>query len=405
MTNQLRIAILGAGIMGSSTALLLARQGMHVTLFDAGQQPFCGASRWNEGKIHLGFIYSADPTLKTAKQVIPGGLVFGPIVEQLTGSSLAGVTTSAKDIFLHHKDSVVTPQAMWNYYNHVAEMVRKHPDAERYIADVSECRVEKLTSRELDGITDSKDITAGFRIPEHSVKTTWIADRFIDALSAEPLIEQRMNIRVKAVSPKSGNEIDGPWKVASRDDTHGPYDYVINSLWEGRIAIDLTAGLKPERDWSNRYRLSLFLRTTKPLEVPSAIIATGPFGDIKNYNNQDFYLSWYPAGLMVDSPDITPPAPSVLSASDETKVSQSILQKLAEFLPATHRLKEYIKTMQLRGGWVFASGQGKLSDPKSTLHRRSDFGIARKGTYISIDTGKYSTAPWLAGKVADMLAR
>lgn len=35
-----------------------------------------------------------------------------------------------------------------------------------------------------------------------------------------------------------------------------------------------------------------------PIDTPSVIIATGPFGDIKNYNKRDFYLSWYPTGLL-----------------------------------------------------------------------------------------------------------
>ena len=55
-----RVAVLGAGIMGSSTALYLARAGIQVDLFDAADRPFSGASRWNEGKIHLGFLYAND---------------------------------------------------------------------------------------------------------------------------------------------------------------------------------------------------------------------------------------------------------------------------------------------------------------------------------------------------------
>ena len=41
-----------------------------------------------------------------------------------------------------------------------------------------------------------------------------------------------------------------------------------------------------------------------------------------------------------------------------------------------------------------------MSDPSSTLHRRSDYGVARVGNYVSVDTGKYSTAPWLARSIA-----
>jgi hypothetical protein len=53
---------------------------------------------------------------------------------------------------------------------------------------------------------------------------------------------------------------------------------------------------------------------------------------------------------------------------------------------------------------VFAVGSGPLSDAKSTLHRRDQFGVLRRGTYFSVDTGKYSAAPWLAARIADEIA-
>jgi hypothetical protein len=51
------------------------------------------------------------------------------------------------------------------------------------------------------------------------------------------------------------------------------------------------------------------------------------------------------------------------------------------------------------GGWVVARGEGSIDDPASSRHRRDRFGVTRMGTYISIDTGKYSTAPWLAADI------
>src|SRR3989338_8897695 len=106
MINTPRIAVLGSGIMGSSTALFLARRGAAVALFDAANKPFSAASRWNEGKIHLGFLYSADRSLHTARRILPGGLAFKPLLENLIGCSLDSVTTSTDDIYLCHRMSV-----------------------------------------------------------------------------------------------------------------------------------------------------------------------------------------------------------------------------------------------------------------------------------------------------------
>lgn len=388
--------------MGSSTALLLARRGVDVTLFDVASRPFSAASRWNEGKVHLGFLYSADPSLKTARHVLHGGLAFKPLVEELIGCSIDPATTSTDDIYLCHRNSLVCADAMQAYYRGVADMVRRHPGAARYLVDASGCRVEKMTSRDLGAVSDSSDIVAGFRVPERSVSTTWIADRFTDALSAEPRIEQRMNTRVRSVSQRMENK-SGQWLVESSSGIHEPFDYIINALWQGRMAVDRTAGIEPAGKWSNRFRLSLFIRTKESVDVPSAIVATGPFGDIKNYNNRDFYLSWYPMGLIADSSALLPPEPAVPDDYSKEEISGSILEKLGELIPRTVDVRDRIEHMSLRGGWVFAAGRGALSDPESTLHRRSEFGIARKGSYISVDTGKYSTASWLARKVVDSI--
>ncbi|MGO8756476.1 MAG: FAD-dependent oxidoreductase [Gallionellaceae bacterium] len=400
---SLRVAVLGAGIMGSSTALLLARSGVAVELFDAASGPCSAASRWNEGKIHLGYLYSADPSLDTARRIIPGGLVFKPMLENLIGCSLDSVTTPDDDIYLCHRNSIIQPGAMQEYFMQVSRLVRQHPAAAQYLADASDGRVTRMTARELAAIADSPDIIAGFRVPERSVSTTFVADRLVDALMAEAGIAQRMNTRITLVRPHMPGTMDGGWIVESSSQSHGPYDHIVNCLWEGRIAIDQTAGVPPPATWSNRFRLSLFLRTTRPVHLPSATVGTGAFGDMKNYNNRDFYFSWYPMGLMLDSSTLAPPDPPALDESTRQEISGAILKRLGEFLPQTVSLHDRIEHMELRGGWVHAAGRGQISDPASTLHRRTDFGISRKGSYISVDTGKYSTAPWLAEKVVDSI--
>ena len=68
-----------------------------------------------------------------------------------------------------------------------------------------------------------------------------------------------------------------------------------------------------------------------------------------------------------------------------------------------HACVDGAESIRLEGGWVFAMGQGALSDPGSGLHRRDRFGIRQAGRYFSVDTGKYSTAPALAREVADRI--
>ena len=105
--KRLRVAVLGAGIMGSSLSLLLARRGADVTLFDKCTEPMAATSRWNEGKIHLGYLYSADPTLSTARHILPGALAFAPLLRQLIDTDFDTHATTSDDTYLVHRDSVV----------------------------------------------------------------------------------------------------------------------------------------------------------------------------------------------------------------------------------------------------------------------------------------------------------
>lgn len=121
-----RVAVLGAGILGCSTALFLARQGAEVVLIDRDAELLRGASRWNEGKIHLGFLYSGDPSLRTAKELLPGGLLFRPLMEDLLECSLDDITES-QDLYLVHHDSIVSVEDTARYFNRLTDIISEHP--------------------------------------------------------------------------------------------------------------------------------------------------------------------------------------------------------------------------------------------------------------------------------------
>jgi glycine/D-amino acid oxidase-like deaminating enzyme len=392
------IAILGSGIMGSSAALALASCGARITLFEAAGRPFQGASRWNEGKIHLGYLYSADPDLETARHILPGGLEFKGLTERYVGRPVDPVVTTHDDTYLVHRNSVTSVAAMEKYIRDVDALLNGHPQAHDYLVDLTGKRSRRLSAAELDRQYDTKEIVAGFYVPERSVSTFWVADQFVQALAAEPKIELALNTRVEAVRTTE-DSLHGPFHIDTDRGSSGPFDLVINCLWEGRPIIDAALGILPPAPWSHRFRLSLFLRTAQPLSVPSTVIATGPFGDIKQYGERDFYLSWYPAGLRAEGTALAPPPMPKLEAGGQD-IIEEIFRELGAIIPGVKLLRDKAETMQLNGGWVYASGQGPLSHPDSTLHRRHHTNIHRAGSYISIDTGKYSIAPWLAQRVA-----
>ena len=76
------VAVVGGGIQGCTVALELADRGFRVELFDVADSLVTAASRNNEGKVHLGFVYAADPTLRTARLMMRGAFAFAPTLRR-----------------------------------------------------------------------------------------------------------------------------------------------------------------------------------------------------------------------------------------------------------------------------------------------------------------------------------
>ncbi len=393
-----RIAVLGAGILGSCAALFLARAGCRVTLVDAATRPVSRASRWNEGKIHLGHLYAADPSLASARHVLPGSLAFCRLLEECTGRSIETGMTREGDIYLCHRESVVCPDEHWAYLQAVDALVRSQAAPGDYLVDVSDARSERLSAAELASLTDSPDIVAGFRTPERSVSTMRVATLLENALTTEEAVDLVMDRPVTGVRAAGRN--GGTWTVITRAGDLDGFDAVVNALWEGRLNIDRTVGIAEPGGFSHRYRRALFIRTSESLDIPSMVVSVGPFGDIKNFGGNEFYLSWYPAGLAAYSTALQPPAVPELSESEQARLIDRVFDRLGALLPEIKRIRDVAESVRVDGGWVYAAGQGQLSDPGSSLHYRRDFGIHQSGNYFSIDTGKYCTAPWLAERLA-----
>src|SRR4051794_1691169 len=104
----MRIAVLGGGLQGSCVALELASRGQQVDLFDKNAMPMTQASLMNEGKLHLGYYYANDHTLKTARLVIQGALSFAPLLRHWLGDAIDHVPKSRPYVFAVHRDSLLS---------------------------------------------------------------------------------------------------------------------------------------------------------------------------------------------------------------------------------------------------------------------------------------------------------
>jgi 2-polyprenyl-6-methoxyphenol hydroxylase-like FAD-dependent oxidoreductase len=125
---------------------------------------------------------------------------------------------------------------------------------------------------ELAEVTTSDEIVAGFRVPERSVSTVPVADSIAAAVRAEPLIEIRTGVAVRAVQRRDDDRFDVI--VDAADGEFARFDTVVNALWEGRPAVDATLGITP-RPWSHRFRAAIGCEG-RSIRGAQATVCTGP---------------------------------------------------------------------------------------------------------------------------------
>ena len=170
---MMHVAVLGAGIMGCSAALCLARRGAESRCSmprrgPAGRQPLERGEDSPRLSVRRGSVAGHGA------RVLDGGLAFKPLIERLIGQSLGPVTSPDDDIYLVHRRSVVDADAMGRYYDAVSALVREHADAAGYLCPAAQASAPRLSASELAALCDTPEIVAGFRVPERSVSTVWM---------------------------------------------------------------------------------------------------------------------------------------------------------------------------------------------------------------------------------------
>ena len=399
----MRIAVVGAGLQGSSIALDLAHRGVRVDLYERNDQCMAEASALNEGKIHLGFVYAADETLATARLMLQGALSFERLIRFWCGNEVDQLPVSHPFYYAVHPDSLLTPDAFAQYANRVTFLVRelsRTMPVTYFGRDPGEA-IERVSPQCFPGQSNAK-ITAAFRTSEIALDPLFLADLVRNSLATMSSIRcltgrtvTRLDARTDEIRLTS--EGGGTRELES-------YDFVVNAAWAGRLPLDVQLGLHPERPSSFRFKYFLRGKLGVDVQAPSATIVLGPFGDVVNYGNGTVYLSWYPIGLRQWSFDQEPPKLSrALAGNERVAMKRGILDGLSLPLPFVSRFA--ISSEEVTGAWIFAEGTTDIHDRRSALHKRSNVGVRRLGRYVTVDTGKLTLAPLFARQVTEMLLR
>jgi hypothetical protein len=395
------IAIIGAGIQGCCVALELASRGRRVQLFDRADLPMTEASRWNEGKIHLGYVYAKDDTLATAKAMLAGSFVFGRVMERLLGRTIGSHVKSSPFIYAVHKDSMILVERIESYFARLDDLIAG------WIAD-SRCdyigarSLHRCRSLPVERHFAPEQVQKAFSGPELSIDTRWVADLLADRVRTDPRIAFNAGADVTSVERTGRGQFALHLADARRV---AEFDQVVNTSWQSRLAIDRAAGYQPHRRWLHRYKLAVHLRDCYDVEdVPSVTFLLGPFGDAVNLGNGQYYLSWYPACCVALSSDLRPPdCSSAFEPRALTKIARETIGSLTKLVPKLAGIDIGATNIEVRGGWIFAWGASDIFDIDSELHLRHDVGVFSDRGYHSINTGKYGMAPLHAMTVCDRI--
>lgn len=399
----MRVAVLGGGLQGCCAALALADRGAEVTLFDRNSLLLSRAAVANEGKIHLGYMYAADPTLATARMMMRGALAFSPFLERHLGQGLAALSRSQPATYLVHRESLYSPDSIAAYLARVHDLVREAAqESGDYFGLSLSTALRAWSTPERESEFDPA-VHSAFDTPEVAIQPVVLAEALRACIGANPHIEVRLEHTVMAVEDRSpmlsvvSNGKGGTDRSA--------FEHVINALWEGRIAVDATRGLLPPRPWLHRLKYGVSFRVPRPEKMRSATVVSGPFGEIVNYGDGLLYLTWYPECMQGMSREVTPPAwQTVPDALMQEQIFSGTVRALSTIAPALGDIDRHaMSDINVRGGVIVAWGKSDIDDPESELHRRFDIGITSAGSYHSIDPGKLTMAPYFAEACAERI--
>jgi hypothetical protein len=384
----------------------LASAGIDVDLFDKNERCVTQASAQNEGKIHLGYVYANDRSLRTARTMIDGALVFAPLMRRWIGRAIDAVPVSTPFHYIVHADSLLSADDVEHHFrqSHALALEAGRGAEPDYFGSDYRVPPARISGAELDARFDRRRVAAAYATREVAIDPEALAVAVRARLAGDPKICCRLRAHVHGVQPGHDGVTVEFETVGER--VRERYDHVVNTLWDGRLAVDRTAGYQPERPWL--YRVKHYVRLRAPAlasRVPSTTIVLGGFGDVAAYGDGSFYLSWYPAGMRGASSEITPPPwPLTLDEPSSHDVRREIIAGLTRIVPALAALTPaMIASAELRAGIIFAWGQSDIDDPASGLHQRHAIGPRSRGRYHTIDTGKLTMAPLFGKAVAERI--
>lgn len=400
--------VLGAGIQGVSVALGLQRRGYAVALVDKAPDCLMRASFRNEGKIHMGFVYANDSSFKTSALMLRASLSFSRLLDEWTGVDIEWpALTSYPFMYVIARTSMVAPESLLGSYEklqHEYTAILKQ-EGGSYLGKQPASIWRPLSADKLQVWIDKKFSVSGVQTVEASLELEGFRRVIREALARSSAIEQCFNCSVESViRTENGFRVEGSRADGTKWEQHA--DIVVNCLWDGRLKVDEHMGIRPQRKWV--YRLKYRLMGTLPKRLaglPSLTVVLGPYGDVVMYPRTNTYISWYPACMRGWTDAVSVPSEwerACAGRIDDAEADRIAREALSGFEEVVTGMV-HAKIDVVDAGVIFSWGKTDIDDPGSELHERFHIGVQQHDGYFSIDTGKFTCAPFFAQQFLDCL--
>jgi hypothetical protein len=392
------VAVIGGGLQGAGLAIELSMRGFRIELFEKRDECLSQASLNNEGKVHLGFVYAGDRSLETARLLSRGGFRFAPVLQRWLESSI-NLRVSLPFHYVVHRESQIASDELEAIYLKIGAINREHSAIEgnHYLGREVFRPMQRLDRAEAQALVDPSLISDVFKSPELAVDPIPLTTALRRRLADDPAITVHTKTAVTAVE-RLTDRVKIMTGLGSAGNWHA-FDQVINTTWEDLVFLDNTAGIAAQGKWCFRVKYFLRGRLFGPAALcPSATIVLGPFGDVVQFTDGEFVLSWYPVGRRQWSDALRLDIEAMSLTSDEKEqVGKGILEGLARIFPESlGRCDLATAQLDLKGGIILALGSTDIDQKDSQLHKRSQIGPRSFGRYHTVDTGKWTMAPLFA---------
>lgn len=397
MSRGRNAVVLGAGLQGVLAALMLARRGYEVKLVERRLRIMDGASLNYEGRIHLGLIYALDRDFATGARMATDAMNFASVIERLVGRTLDWqALCSTPTSYLVHAQSHLSADEMMAHFQKIEGAIHKAM-REEGLSYLGQPILSVARRVDIPEGLCRKTITACFETAELCLDQVAMRDILDGAITRMPNIEVFLGHSVEHIKQVR----KGTWAVTCLDGK-GRADsleapLVVNCLWEERAIFDRQAGLKDDATESMRLKFSLRVRTNAVIDrLGSFLIVHGAFGSIVTLpGTSDAFLSWYPASLHGLLPVQKLPASWAAICAGRIdpalarKVWQENLKGFGQIIPELGAPELTL----IKGGVILAKGLRDIDRVDSAFHRRDDPPIRIQDGYVSVSTGKYTSAP------------